>query len=380
MQRRSFTTARLVFALAAFLALAVGFSGCLPPVSQTPGVPSAAVTSNTPSQTPPGLPTQDATASDTPVFYVFFTDPASPGSSLHAGGLDEALVAAIDAARVSVDIAVYNFTLQNVAESLLRASQRGVPVRLVMETGALDGDVPQWLLYNGIPIVTDQRESLMHNKFIIIDGLEVWTGSMNLTTSGVYSDNNNMVRMRSPAIAADYHAEFEEMFTRQVFSSTGGDATPYPVVDVDGHRVEVYFSPDDGVARHVIDLVSSATTSVDFLSYSFTSDDLAAAMIERSHAGVLVRGIFDETMVQSNEGVEFPALKDAGLDVHLDGNPGLMHHKVIIVDDRAVIFGSYNFTRAAEERNDENLVIVYDRNLARLYREEFERIYARALP
>jgi phosphatidylserine/phosphatidylglycerophosphate/cardiolipin synthase-like enzyme len=64
--------------------------------------------------------------------------------------------------------------------------------------------------------------------------------------------------------------------------------------------------------------------------------------------------------------------------VRLDGNPELMHHKVFIVDQEIVIFGSYNFSAAAETRNDENLLIIYSPELAAQFSEEFERVYERA--
>jgi phosphatidylserine/phosphatidylglycerophosphate/cardiolipin synthase-like enzyme len=82
--------------------------------------------------------------------------------------------------------------------------------------------------------------------------------------------------------------------------------------------------------------------------------------------------------VKSNTGTEFDPFRQAGLDVRLDGNDGQMHHKVFIVDGRIVITGSYNFSRSAEERNDENVVIIYDERVARFFLEEFERVYARA--
>jgi phosphatidylserine/phosphatidylglycerophosphate/cardiolipin synthase-like enzyme len=71
-------------------------------------------------------------------------------------------------------------------------------------------------------------------------------------------------------------------------------------------------------------------------------------------------------------------LRQGGVDVLEDGNCYILHHKVIIIDERTVITGSYNFTNSAERDNDENLVIVDDPNLARAYLDEFERVYAQA--
>ena len=76
---------------------------------------------------------------------------------------------------------------------------------------------------------------------------------------------------------------------------------------------------------------------------------------------------------------EYDPFQQAGLDVRLDGNlNGLMHHKVIIIDQKIVITGSYNFTAAAETTNDENVVIIFSPEVAAQYLQEFQRVYPQA--
>jgi phosphatidylserine/phosphatidylglycerophosphate/cardiolipin synthase-like enzyme len=144
---------------------------------------------------------------------------------------------------------------------------------------------------------------------------------------------------------------------------------------VNGSPIEVYFSPQDGTLEHILSAVNSAQESVDFLAYSFTSDELAQALIERSNAGVTVRGVFDRDQYHSNSGTEYETLHTAGLDVGLDANPRLMHHKVIIIDGKVVITGSYNFSNNAEQYNDENTLIIHDPKIAADYQSEFQHIY-----
>jgi phosphatidylserine/phosphatidylglycerophosphate/cardiolipin synthase-like enzyme len=312
---------------------------------------------------------------------LYFTDPLNPLSKEQEGGLDGPIVQAIDRAQVSVDAALYSLSLKSVRDALLRAHKRGVRVRLVMESENMDRAVPETLKEAGIPMIGDRRQGLMHNKFIVIDGQEVWTGSTNLTDSGVYSDNNNLIRIRSKEVAADYSKEFEEMFLEDKFGRDKVAATPFPkVVMPDGTRVEVYFSPDDGVAAAILPLLSSAKESIYFLAYSFTANDLGEAILERAKAGVQVHGVMEKDQVASNRGTEFDPFRQAGLDVRLDGNPGQMHHKVFIIDRAIVIFGSYNFSASAEEQNDENLLVIYNPQIAAEFLKEFERVYAVAQP
>jgi phosphatidylserine/phosphatidylglycerophosphate/cardiolipin synthase-like enzyme len=302
---------------------------------------------------------------------IYFTSP------LDDGGVAEAqFVAAVSAARVSVDMAIYNFSLDPLADALIAAQQRGVRVRLVMESEAMERRVPQRLAAAGIPITGDTRDALMHNKFTIIDGEEVWTGSANYTASSFDNDFNNLVRIRSRQAAQSYTANFEEMFTQHLFGAEKQPNTPYPRIEVGLAVVEMYFSPEDGVAREVVDEIRGAKRSVDVLAYSFTRDDFAGAMIAQSRAGVVVRGVFDQGQYEGNTGGEFDTLRQAGLDVRLDTQPGLMHNKVMIIDGETVITGSYNFTGNAERANDENLVIIHDPAVARAYLEHFAEVWA----
>jgi phosphatidylserine/phosphatidylglycerophosphate/cardiolipin synthase-like enzyme len=100
-------------------------------------------------------------------------------------------------------------------------------------------------------------------------------------------------------------------------------------------------------------------------------------MIARAKAGLVVQGVFEKQNANGS-GADFTKLKSGGVDVLQDGNCYILHHKVIVIDERTVITGSYNFTGSAEHGNDENLVIVDDPALARAYLEEFQRVYAQA--
>jgi phosphatidylserine/phosphatidylglycerophosphate/cardiolipin synthase-like enzyme len=320
---------------------------------------------------PAGAPAADTVFGDGSI-AVYFSDPLSGRKS---GGPEDYLIRAIDQAQRTIDMAIYSISLENVAEALLRAQERGVQVRLVMESEAMERKVPQRLQDAGIPILGDRREGLMHNKFTVIDGKEVWTGSLNLTSSGAYQDFNNLLVLRSPQIAENYAVEFAEMFDDDLFGSNTRAATPYPAVSLGGIQVETYFSPDDKVAAKVIRALSQARTSIDFMVYSFTSDPIADALLERGAAGVTVRGVFDQSQARENQGSEHVKLKEAGHDIRIDGISGLLHHKVFIIDGSVVITGSYNFSANAERKNDENLLIIYDPDLARLFLTEFDKVY-----
>jgi phosphatidylserine/phosphatidylglycerophosphate/cardiolipin synthase-like enzyme len=310
-----------------------------------------------------------------PWFELYVTNPDSPLSPQGTGGIDGPLVQAIDETRLSIDVAAYSITLNSVRNALLRAHDRGVTVRIVMESTNMDRSDVQRLLEAGIPIVGDNRQGLMHNKFVVLDRSEVWLGSMNFTDSGTYDDNNNMVRIRSTRIAENYSVEFNEMFERNLFGPDVLARTPNPDIMLDGTRVETYFSPDDHVLNALYSLLSASEESIYFLAFSFTSNELGAIVREKAGAGLDVKGVMDEEQIKSNTGTEFDPFRQAGLDVRIDGLDGQMHHKFFIVDESIVVIGSYNFSRAAEERNDENILIVYNPQIAEFYLQEFHRVF-----
>lgn len=309
---------------------------------------------------------------------VYFTEPDDPRSDSLRGGPDNDLADAIRSARVSVDAAIYNLDLWSIRDALLDAHKRGLSVRVVAETDYLDSPEMQALVKAGIGVRDDNSENLMHNKFVVIDRQVVWTGSMNYTISEAYRNNNNLLRLRSSQLAANYTTEFEEMFVEDRFGPFSPANTPFPSFILDGTRIDIFFSPEDGVQAHLVDLLMEAQESIFFMAFSFTADEIAGALLDRAKAGVTVQGVMESSQVASNIGGDFDKFTDAGLDVRLDGNRYTMHHKVLIIDRQIVVTGSYNFTASAENRNDENLLIFYSPDIASIFLQEFQRVFGAA--
>jgi phosphatidylserine/phosphatidylglycerophosphate/cardiolipin synthase-like enzyme len=114
------------------------------------------------------------------------------------------------------------------------------------------------------------------------------------------------------------------------------------------------------------------------MAFSFTADSVGQIIRDRARDGVVVAGVMETEQVNSNVGTEFDLFKQAGLDVLRDGNEGQMHHKVMIIDERIVVLGSYNFTNSAETKNDENLIVVYNSEIATQFMSEFIRVHTQA--
>ena len=380
----------------AFILQACGNQGVVPTNSPsiTEPVPSVTEPSVTESTTTIGpaaeffspIPFRSGLGFRAPWFELYFIDPTNPFAQREVGSVDALVAASIIAARQSVDVAMRFLSLESITNALITASRRGVPVRVVAETDNLTGRYDfQLLLAAGIPVIDDQQPGLMNDTFIVIDHNQVWTGSVDYDISGVYREYNSVVRVFSPEIAADFTKEFDEMFVNNQFGQLVAPETPYPSVIIQGSQVDVLFSPDDFVVSRLSQLLGGAQQSIYFLAYSFGSNDLGNIIREKAAQGIVVGGVLEFDQVDPNlanpnpnQLEELNLFRQAGLDVRLDGGPELMNHKIIIIDGRIVVMGSYDFTNRAENENDENVLIIYDEKVAQKFMEEFQRVQSRA--
>ena len=277
--------------------------------------------------------------------------------------LPDLLIRRINAAKKSIDCAVYSFSGQvgqSIALALARALSRGVKVRFIIERDNMSAGsgttVNQYVVQAGIPWIADDFDAvnggvgLQHNKFFIIDyrggapdQAWVWTGSWNATDSGTNDDLQNAIEIQDQALAGAYTLEFNEMWgsdstTANAASSRFGarklDNTPH-IFNINGTPVELYFSPSDRTTSHIVSTLAKAQNSINVAMLTLTRSDIAGTMISKKAAGVKVRGILDN-----------------GTDT-----------------------GSHNWTSAAETSNNENTLIVQSSRIANQYLQEFAARY-----
>lgn len=289
-------------------------------------------------------------------------------------GIDDELAGFIDGAQESVLVCIYDLDLPNVVEALVAARARGADVRLIVDSDNKLHAALRPLLAAGILIVGDERSAIMHDKFVVVDEQRLWTGSYNFTHNGTTRNDNNALIIDSPLLAANYVIEFDEMWNGN-FGPTSPPNTVNPRLRFSELEVRTFFAPEDRVMEALVDLVAEAEGSIDVMAFSFTSDALAQELVNRRADGLAVRCLFDYTQAQS-EYSQDEALAKAGIEVRISRNRrGVMHHKVIIVDQRYVVTGSFNFSRNADTSNDENLLILDSPVIAAIYGEEFRRCW-----
>jgi len=140
----------------------------------------------------------------------------------------------------------------------------------------------------------------------------------------------------------------------------------------------VRFSPEGGCTELAVETINRAQRSIYVQAYSFTSAPIAQALIEAKRRGVHVEAILDKSQ-RTEQYSEADFLAHAGVPVSIDAAHSIAHNKVMILDDDTVITGSFNFTKAAEEHNAENLLVLHDRALAARYRANWDAHRAHAV-
>ena len=337
----------------------------------------------------------------------YFNEPVDTGVSISPTNyatrlqnlFDDTLAAYIDRAQSTIDIAIYNFNNVNtslIINAINNAYSRGVKIRIISEGSNANNALNN--LNVAIPKLsspTSAAYGIMHNKFMIADPFTsnpddavLWTGSTNWSSAQLFSDANNVIIFKDQSIARAYRLEFNEMWgdtgmtpnlTNSRFGPFKTDNTPHQFV-IGGKNVECYFSPSDGTNSKILNAINNTDTQLCFSVLAFTRTDLANGVASRANAGVNSFGMVEDT--GSGGGNAFLIMQAAmGSNVRIDNHSYLLHHKYLISDqnnsasDPLVLTGSHNWSNSAETRNDENIVIVHDRNIANQYYQEFVKRY-----
>ena len=147
-----------------------------------------------------------------------------------------------------------------------------------------------------------------------------------------------------------------------------------PELQAENADVKIMFSPADECGGVILKMISSAQKSIELAIYHLTSRSLAKALVMASKNGVSVRVYADgENAREYYSKINF--LKKNGVPVKIESGEGLMHNKFCVIDDSTVITGSYNWTTSADLKNDENLLLIDSKEIARTYRLQFEKYW-----
>ena len=312
-------------------------------------------------------------------------------------------IQAFNNAQTSIDVCIFSINRNDITDALIAAHNRGVQVRVIADYNnyvSTDSVYFRAMENAGIPVLHSaagqNTTHTMHNKYAIVDGRLVITGSLNF--SSPTTDANHVVVVDDSALAAVFRQDFEEMWGStgpfpDTLASRTGTRKQTPAVHhltVGGREVYVFFSPQDPftVLDTFLSVVAATRSHAFFQQWFFTLGEIADTLYQVWQQGGIVGGIFDEGNWLDPGGYSEswcmsgdPACPggnpwDPPAWVAPDGLPGRLHHKVGVFDDRWVAFGSTNWTYNGFFSNDENLVLVLSDTLADAFLQELAARWA----
>jgi phosphatidylserine/phosphatidylglycerophosphate/cardiolipin synthase-like enzyme len=135
--------------------------------------------------------------------------------------------------------------------------------------------------------------------------------------------------------------------------------------------IEVYFSPKGGCTDAIVKELDKAKSTILVQAYSFTSYRIVKGLLDAHKRGVKVEIILDKSQ-RTDQYSSATFLYNQGIPVRIDAVHAIAHNKIMIIDGETVITGSFNFTKAAEENNAENLLVIRDKKLAEQYMKNWQ--------
>ncbi|WP_160426934.1 phospholipase D-like domain-containing protein [Agromyces seonyuensis] len=340
------------------------------------------------------------------------------GIELHLGpvslggpdDLDAAIRGFIDRAKHSLDIAVQEIDSIPIARAIIAARTRGVVVRVILEGDYLTETVARgWdepgehdvnreivgaMLKARVKVVTDLNPAIFHQKFIVRDegehGAAVLTGSTNFTETdtgtndgshGVKGQNlNHVVLLRGQRLAAEFRREFVRMWTG-TFGALAERVQPKPVeYGLPKVRVKPLFAPRHGPEMEIMKQMLKAERRIDFAMFTFAqSSGIDDVLIRLRGSLDGIRGVLDRGQ-GAQKWAATEGLRGAGIELFVNRTGTAVrkvHHKLVVIDERLLILGSFNYTNPANTLNDENIIVIGDLEEQDPVAEEQQRLLAR---
>lgn len=143
--------------------------------------------------------------------------------------------------------------------------------------------------------------------------------------------------------------------------------------------IQVYFSPRGGATAAIVSAIEHESHQIRVAAYSFTSAPIAQALLAAHRRGVSIQVILDSSQLTERY-TSATFLSHAGIPVLIDSAHAIAHSKYMILGTDRIITGSFNFTRAAEDRNSENLLVIQNPTLAAQYLDNWATHAGRATP
>ncbi len=289
----------------------------------------------------------------------------------------KALIREINNTKETIYFALYDFYSQDeIYNALLRAKSRGVKILGVSDFSnkktAQENKSDKYL--SSFKVTKDTTEALMHNKFFIFDSNTVFTGSMNLTSTGSGGYNSNIALViRDKDVAKTYENEFFDMYNGNFQYSKTKRNLSKKISETEA--ISVYFPPKGDVFNNYIrKYIKNAKKEILISAFYLTHKGLTTELLEAEKRGVKIKIILDAVGAASKAS-KHNILRDSRIDLKVENWGGKNHEKTILIDKEYIITGSANLSYSGYSKNDENIVVIESKKIANACREHFFTLY-----
>ena len=139
--------------------------------------------------------------------------------------------------------------------------------------------------------------------------------------------------------------------------------------------IKIFFSPKGLIAEEIIKRIDNAQEYIDIAIYSFTHEPIVKAIIRAKKRGAKIRILMDKSQSKGKYS-KYKFLLDNALAVTKDRRAGIMHNKIAIIDRKVLFTGSYNWSKSAEETNQENLLeFIGEEEIIGIYQERLDYLW-----
>ncbi len=266
-------------------------------------------------------------------------------------GIKDQTLLFISQAKTSLDICVYAITDRQIIDELSQKANQGVRVRI-----CTDNAYP--LVLPDAKIVYDSQ-GLMHNKYMIADSERVWFGSTNLTPTSLEDHENNVLISTDNSLKEAFQQNFDQCFSGLYKESRK------PL----GFKM-IRFSPEEDCFDFLLDELSHAKKKVYIAMYAFSDNRIAHYLKILSSKGVQISILVDKDWNMSSVYSDIDDMSRYAF-VRLDVCDALLHEKFVVIDERVVMTGSYNYTASAQTRNDEFIFKTTDKYIVQRFIQHF---------
>ncbi|MBO4555663.1 MAG: phosphatidylserine/phosphatidylglycerophosphate/cardiolipin synthase family protein [Elusimicrobiales bacterium] len=303
----------------------------------------------------------------------------------------------IESAKKTVDVAMYSITYSDNVNDLISAAKKGVKVRVLMDEShcypEMNKEIKRLINTEGIQFKTIRGYGdygVNHNKIVIADKKTVTAGSYNWTFTATFNNFENSVLITDKKTAKGYFDYFEWMWkhARTLEDSKHSETVPqgkyglppqaHNIAKFNGADVPAFiFSPGSKSEERLAAILDAAKESIDACTFSFSSEILTNALINAQKRGVKVRFMMDKNLAKNSIAGKnlFTSGTDFKVRIGRKGK-GALHDKFVIIDNKILQTGSFNWAKNASENSFENMVFFTGEEYIKAYAKIFDTLYS----